>query len=155
MSAFMQIASTGSTKLRQKTKTPIKNMDMMGALLNYMSEMNHFAAYGEVINDMNKLFTNSVIKKIITANYGAPVNRYIKDVIQKLANRGISKGDNFELFQAWQSRFIIGALAINPTVFLKQLTSFITYGNEISYTTWLSSANSINILWDKSKASGI
>ncbi len=143
MSAFMQIASPGSTKLRQKTKTPIKNMDMMGALLNYMSEMNHFAAYGEVINDMNKLFTNSVIKKIITANYGAPVNRYIKDVIQKLANRGISKGDNFELFQAWQSRFIIGALAINPTVFLKQLTSFITYGNEISYTTWLSYANSI------------
>jgi len=143
MSAFMQIASPGSTKLRQKTKTPIKNMDMMGALLNYMSEMNHFAAYGEVITDMNKLFTNSVIKKIITANYGAPVNRYIKDVIQKLANRGISKGDNFELFQAWQSRFIIGALAINPTVFLKQLTSFITYGNEISYTTWLSYANSI------------
>ncbi|MGI9555912.1 MAG: hypothetical protein ACR2M9_03545, partial [Cyanophyceae cyanobacterium] len=143
MRAFMQIASPGSTKLRQKTKTPIKNMDMMGALLNYMSEMNHFAAYGEVITDMNKLFENKVIKKIITANYGAPVNRYIKDVIQKLANRGISKGDNFELFQAWQSRFIIGALAINPTVFLKQLTSFITYGNEINYTTWLRYANSI------------
>ena len=143
MSSFMQIASPGSTKLRQKTKTPIKDMDMMVALLNYMAEMNHFAAYGEVITDMNKLFENKDIKKIITANYGAPVNRYIKDVIQKLANRGISKGDNFELFQAWQSRFIIGALAINPTVFLKQLTSFITYGNEINYTTWLRYANSI------------
>jgi len=143
MSAYMQIASPGSTKLRQKTKTPIKNMDMMVALLNYMAEMNHFASFGEVITDMNKLFTNPVIKKIITANYGAPVNTYIKNMIQKLANRGISKGDNFELFQAWQSRFIIGALAINPTVFLKQLTSFITYGNEINYTTWLRYANSI------------
>ena len=34
-------------------------------------------------------------------------------------------------------------MAINPTVFLKQLTSFITYGNEINYTTWLRYANSI------------
>ena len=143
MTSFMQIASPGSTKLRQKTKTPIKNVDMMAAMINYMSEMNHFAAFGEVVNDMNKLFTNNTISKVIEANYGRPVNNYIRDIIQKLANRGIKKGDNFKLFEAWQSRFVIGALAINPTVFLKQLTSFITYGNEIGYRNWIKYSGSV------------
>ena len=143
MTSFMQIASPGSTKLRQKTKTPIKNVDMMAAMINYMSEMNHFAAFGEVVNDMNKLFTNPTISKVIEANYGRPVNNYIKDIIQKLANRGIKKGDNFKLFEAWQSRFVIGALAINPTVYLKQLTSFITYGNEIGYSNWIKYSQSV------------
>jgi hypothetical protein len=143
MTSFMQIASPGSTKLRQKTKTPIKNVDMMAAMINYMSEMNHFAAFGEVVNDINKLFTNPTISKVIEANYGRPVNNYIRDIIQKLANRGIKKGDNFKLFEAWQSRFVIGALAINPTVYLKQLTSFITYGNEIGYGNWIKYSRSV------------
>ena len=143
MTSFMQIASPGSTKLRQKTKTPIKNVDMMAAMINYMSEMNHFAAFGEVVNDINKLFTNPTISKVIEANYGRPVNNYIRDIIQKLANRGIKKGDNFKLFEAWQSRFVIGALAINPTVYLKQLTSFITYGNEIGYGNWIKYSGSV------------
>merc|ERR1712078_249698 len=101
---------------------------------------------------MQKLFSNEIIKQTIDNIYAGNVNEMISVAIEKLANKGNFK-DNLQFDTAvniMQDLFILSRLGINPVVTLKQLTSFITYANDIGFVNWMKNAAASRLLTGKS-----
>lgn len=134
--AFRNFAAPASTKVRINNSNPIANMDQMNMLLSYVNDMNYFASMGEVINDMSKLFKNNDIKSQIVFNFGQTPYNSIMDMITKLGNRGVSNDKSMSWVNQITTSFVIGKLAINPTIFIKQLTSAPAYASFIGFRNW-------------------
>jgi len=138
--AYKGFASPASTKERVSNKLAIKDMDQMAAMMTYVNDMNYFAGYGENLNDIAKIFSNDDIVNAITSQYGKGPMKSIDTMIQKLSNRGVQKEYGMEWINNVTSAFVIGRLAINPTIFIKQLTSAPAYAVNIGFRNWMKQA---------------
>ncbi len=139
---YHNVVAANSTKMREQNKKKIRPMDGTNVLYTYMRDMEYFSAYGRPVNDINKLFTNDVIKSEIERLHGKPTMDAITAAIQKIANKGsfkeMAQMDN--AVDIMQDMFILSRLGINPVVTLKQLTSFVTYASDIGYGNWMKNA---------------
>ena len=81
-----------STKVRLGSDKAIHFVDGDNALINYMKDMEYFAAYAETIRDIYKVFSDPSMKKAISSLHGDNVNKYIEDSIVKIANKGSQLG---------------------------------------------------------------
>ena len=135
--AYKGFASPGSTKARVKNKNAIKSMDQMAAMMTYVNDMNYFAAYSENLNDVANIFGNQNIKDAIVNNYGKGPMKSIDTMIDTLSKRGVSKEYGMDWINNVTSAFVIGRLAINPTIFIKQLTSAPAYAVRIGFRNWM------------------
>ena len=140
--AYKTMAAPASTKIRLKDAKPIADVDQMNALLTYVNDMNWFAAMSEPINDLSKMFNNVSVRRAITDAYGEGGMTNITNLIEKIANRGVKSETGLEWINGMTSSFVIGKLAINPTIFIKQLTSFPAYAAspEIGFRKWTATA---------------
>ena len=136
MDAFASGAAPASTKVRILNSNPIADMDQMGMLTSYVNDMNYFAAMGETINDMNKLFRNNDLRSQIEANFGTSAYKSVMNMITKIGNRGVSGEYNMEFINNITTSFVIGKLAINPTIYIKQLTSAPAFAAFIGVRNW-------------------
>ena len=139
---YHNVVAANSTKMREQNKKKIRTMDGTNVLYTYMRDMEYFSAYARPVNDINKLFTNDVIKSEIERLHGKPTMDAITAAIQKIANKGTFK-ENAQMDNAvdiMQDMFILSRLGINPVVTLKQLTSFVTYASDIGYGNWMKNA---------------
>ena len=134
--AFKNFAAPASTKVRMNNINPIADMDQMATLVSYVNDMNYFAAMGETLNDMGKLFNNNEIKNQIVFNFGKSAYDSIDNMIQKLGNRGVSNDSSMQWVNNITTAFVIGKLSINPTIFIKQLTSAPAYAAFIGFRNW-------------------
>ena len=135
--AYKGFASPGSTKSRVNNTKAIKSMDQMAAMMTYVNDMNYFAAFGENLNDIANIFGNKNIKDAIVNNYGKGPLKSIETMIDTLSKRGQSKQYGMEWINNVTSTFVIGRLAINPTIFIKQLTSAPAYAVRIGFRNWM------------------
>ena len=62
------------------------------------------------------------------------------DSIKKIANKGIQAQRSIQIINTFNNTFLLSRLGLNPTLILKQMTSFITYGNDIGYINWVKNA---------------
>jgi hypothetical protein len=139
---YHNVVAANSTKMREQNKKKIRPMDGTNVLYTYMRDMEYFSAYGRPVNDINKLFTNDVIKSEIERLHGKPTMDAITAAIQKIANKGSFKemAEMDNAVDIMQDMFILSRLGINPVVTLKQLTSFVTYASDIGYGNWMKNA---------------
>ena len=140
---YHNTVSSNSTKMRQDNKRAIrKDVDGTNALFTYIRDMEYFAAYARPVSDINKIFTNPIIYDTIKRLYGQETNDMIHAAIDKIANKGMSQSDGKmdQAVNVMQDIFILSRLGINPVVTLKQLTSFVTYGNDIGFVNWMKNA---------------
>ncbi len=128
---------TASTKSRVQNNLPIRKMNSMNVMSTYLRDMEYFAAYGETIRDIHKMFNNKNVRTAIEAVHGEYVNRLINNMIGKIANNGVRNNPADRVINQMQNAFIISRIGLNPTVMLKQLTSMITYANDIGVRNWL------------------
>ena len=130
---------SSSTKARTDSNKKLKKMNAMNVMATYLRDMEYFAAYGETIRDINKLFSNKQIQDAIKIVHGDYVNRIINKMITKLANQGIRKSSFAAdaLLNAMNTLFVLSRIGLNPVVTIKQLTSMITYADNIGYRNWL------------------
>jgi len=135
--AYKGFASPGSTKSRVNNTAPIQSMDQMAAMMTYVNDMNYFAAYAENLNDVANIFGNKNIKNAIVNNYGKGPLKSIQAMIDTLSKRGLTEGYGMEWINNVTSTFVIGRLAINPTIFIKQLTSAPAYAVRIGFRNWM------------------
>jgi hypothetical protein len=126
-----------STKARVQNNLPIRKMNSMNVMSTYLRDMEYFAAYGETINSINKIFSNKQVRESIGAIHGDYVNRLISNMIGKIANQGIRTNSADRFVNRMNNLFVFSRIGLNPTVMIKQLTSMITYGNDIGYANWL------------------
>jgi hypothetical protein len=129
--------SAASTKFRQENIAPIRQTNAVDALLNYTRDMEYFAAYAIPIRDINKVFSDSAVKEVIAEKFGNNINKYINDQITKIANKGAKNQKDAGLINFFNNTFLLSRLGFNPTLILKQMTSFVTYGNDIGYDNWI------------------
>jgi len=134
---YSTAVGASGTKVRENSNKAIQNMDMMDVLNTYLNQMEYFAAYGEVIRDMSKLFNNKYISDAITKIHGKDVYKYTLAIIDKIASRGTSDSRGNTIVNAMNNVFILSRLAISPVIMIKQLTSFITYANDIGPLNYL------------------
>ena len=73
-------------------------------------------------------------------SFGGDINTYINDAITKLANKGAQSQKQVKFINFFNNTFLLSRLGLNPTLTLKQLTSAVTYGNDIGYDNWLKMA---------------
>jgi hypothetical protein len=128
---------SSSTKFRVQNNLPIRKMNAMNVMSTYLRDMEYFAAYGESIRDIHKIFTNKQVRDAIGTIHGEYVNKLINDMIGKIANKGIRNNGYDRVINQFQNLFIFSKIGLNPTVMIKQLTSMITYANDIGYRNWL------------------
>jgi hypothetical protein len=141
-SQYHNVVAANSTKMREQNSKKIRAMDGTNVLYTYMRDMEYFSAYTRPVNDINKLFTNDLIKSEIENLHGKTTMTAITEAIKKIANKGTFKEqatmDN--AVDVMQDMFILSRLGINPVVTLKQLTSFVTYASDIGYVNWMKNA---------------
>lgn len=140
--AYKGMAAPASSKIRMENAKPIANVDQMNALLTYVNDMNWFAAMAEPINDLSKMFNNVSVRQAITNQYGEGGMSNVNNLIEKIANRGVKSETGLDWINGMTSAFVIGKLAINPTIFIKQLTSFPAYAAspEVGFRKWTATA---------------
>jgi hypothetical protein len=134
---YSTAVGASGTKVRQNSNKPIQTMDMMDVLNTYLNQMEYFAAYGEVVRDMSKLFNNKYISDAITKIHGKDVYKYTLAIIDKIASRGTADSMGNRFINGMNNVFILSRLAISPVIMIKQLTSFITYANDIGPLNYL------------------
>ena len=133
-------ANAASTKSRQESNSAIMQTNAVDALLNYTRDMEYFAAYAIPVRNINKMFSDKAVKSVISEKFGKDINRYINDQITKIANKGAKHQKDAGLINFFNNTFLLSRLGLNPTLVLKQMTSFVTYGNDIGYNNWLAQA---------------
>ena len=140
--SYKTMAAPASTKIRMENAKPIADVDQMNALLTYVNDMNWFAAMSEPINDLSKMFNNVSVRRAITDAYGKGGMTNVNNMIDKIANRGVKSETGLDWINSMTSSFVIGKLAINPTIFIKQLTSFPAYAAspEVGFRKWTATA---------------
>jgi len=134
---YSTAVGASGTKVRENSNKAIQTMDMMDVLNTYLNQMEYFSAYGEVVRDMSKLFNNKYISDAITKIHGKDVYKYTLAIIDKIASRGTSTSFGNTFINAMNNVFILSRLAISPVIMIKQLTSFITYANDIGPLNYL------------------
>jgi len=126
-----------SQKVRVKTNAKIAGMDGTDVLLTYLNDMEWFSAMASPLKDVDKMLLNPEISKLIKSIHGDTVFSLIKNQIEKLASKGIRSGIGAQTVNLFTDAFIVSKLGLNPNVMLKQLTSFITYANDIGPVQWI------------------
>jgi len=112
-------------------------------LSTYLTDMDWFAAYGENINNISKLFNNKLIKKAIVNTRGESFYGIVKDIIDRIGSRGIRSERSQYLIQKLNTFFIASRIALSPVIFMKQMLSMFTYMSNIGLGKWFLSASKI------------
>ena len=137
-SVYQTVVGSASTKFRIHNNLPIQSKDMMDVLATYTNEMEHFAAYSEVVRDMNKVFTNKHIVAAIEQIHGKKVMKLITDMVQKIASKGVKDQNVGDVIvDKMNTVFILKTLAVSPLLTMKQLSSTFTYMADIGYLNWV------------------
>jgi hypothetical protein len=131
-----QVAAA-STKERTATSKPIMPVDMMNALVTYTQDMEWFANVGPTIRDVNKLFTNPLMRKAIINAKGEVTMDMIDHAIKNIANRGLQTEKGNQFVNSMNNLFATTRLGISPNIAIKQLTSIPTYALDIGVGNYL------------------
>lgn len=135
--SFSASVSHSSAKSRTDSNKPILITDGNNALYGYLNEMEYFAAYAEAIRDVDGIFKNSYIKDAIRQINGNQTYNIVDDTIKVIANRGRQRGQIDFIMNGIMSAYVLGKIAINPLITVKQLTSLFVYANDIGYRNWI------------------
>ncbi len=134
---YQTSVGTGSTIARQSNNNPILEMDGTDALFTYLRNMEYFSAYAESIRDINKIFTNDIIRGNIKRLYGKDIMGKIDTIIERVASKGLQSQQSAIFINWMNNAFILSRLGLSPLIHVKQMTSVFTYANDIGPLNWL------------------
>jgi len=136
-STFNTQVSAASTLVRSNPALKIEPANGTDALVGYVRDMEYFAAYGVELRDIQKLFGNGFIKSAIKTIHGDQVFGYIDSIIKKVAGKGIQLSIADRLVNKMTTLFVVARIGLSPLITIKQLTSAVTYANDIGILNWL------------------
>ena len=125
-----------STKSRIENKNKILPTNGTDALMSYLSDMEFFAAYAENVRDIHKIFTNPIIKDAIVSDYGEGIYKIIKTRIELVASQGIKSDIDTKFINYFNNVFVATRVAVSPVIFVKQMTSAISYTADIGLVNY-------------------
>ena len=129
--SFNTQVGAASTKVRIKNSKPIQPMDMMGAMVTYTTDMEWFGAMGPTIRDIDKLFSNPLMREAIENVAGESTMRLIDHHMKNIAARGVNTERGQDMVNTMNNMFATTRLGFSPNIAIKQLTSIPTYALDI------------------------
>jgi len=136
-STYNTQVSAASTLVRSNPGLKIEPANGTDALVGYVRDMEYFAAYGVELRDIQKLFGNGFIKSAIKTIHGDQVLGYIDSIINKVSGKGIQLSIADRLVNNMTTLFVLARIGLSPLITIKQLTSAVTYANDIGIINWL------------------
>lgn len=124
------MASTinGSLKDRVKNTTALDlSKGINGTMLRYADQMEHFIHYTDVVKDLNSVFKDKGVKNAITQFHSNTANNVIDTFIRDFSNSYKNNEQGLKWVKDLRKNYTTATLGLNPTVFLKQLTSAPAY----------------------------
>ena len=125
-----------SSKSRIENKNKILPTNGTDALISYLSDMEFFAAYAESVRDIHKIFTNPIIKDAIVSDYGESIYNIIIKRIEIVASQGVKSDTDTKLIDYFNNVFVTTRVAVSPVIFVKQMTSAISYTADIGLVNY-------------------
>jgi len=130
-----------STKLTVKNKQAIMPIDFFSAVDSYLKDMEHFSAYAENMNEISKVYFNEIIADEIINQYGKEMYETIRTALINTATRGSMQSDAMVgKVNSFNNLFVLQKLGAGLSIYLKQLTSSVAYGDAIGFRNWLKTA---------------
>ena len=131
---------------------PIAIMNGNNVMSTYLTDMNWFAAYGEGMNNISKLFNNNIIKKAIQNKKGQNFYNVIKELLDRVGSRGIRTEQANKWINRINTFFITTRIALSPVIMMKQLLSMFTYIGDVGLINWFTSAAQV---WGNTGTGGL
>ena len=136
-STYNTQVSAASIMLREDSNAEIQPINGTDALVGYTREMEYFAAYAREVRDISKLFGNPTISKAIKEIHGQDIHGYITEIIKKISGQGMEYSIFDGLINKMTTVFVLARIGLSPLITIKQLTSALTYSNDIGVGNWL------------------
>tara|TARA_R110000803_G_scaffold69057_1_gene131193 strand:+ start:670 stop:8304 length:7635 start_codon:yes stop_codon:yes gene_type:complete len=136
-STYNTQVSAASIMLREDSNAEIQPINGTDALVGYTREMEYFAAYAREVRDISKLFGNPTISTAIKQIHGQDIHGYITEIIEKISGQGMKYSIFDGLINKMTTVFVLARIGLSPLITIKQLTSALTYSNDIGVGNWL------------------
>jgi len=137
-STFNTQVTAASIMIRKDSKEKIQPINGTDALIGYTREMEYWAAYSRPLKDIQKLFgKGSPVSLAIEEIHGKNIQEYITEVIEKIAGKGIQHSFVDAIVNKMTTLFVMARIGLSPLITIKQLTSALTYSNDIGIVNWL------------------
>jgi hypothetical protein len=118
-------------KATTKNTRPLEFTDMDSVLGEYVVQMAHFVAFADVVKEMRGVIQNEAIQNAIEQEVGGMYKSTINQHIEDIARGGTNSKFMIRWLEKRLNNFVPAVLAINPSIFLKQLSSLFAYSAEI------------------------
>lgn len=116
---------SGFTKARLNSEVGIAKFDYFGKVLRNAAEVEHYINMAEVVHDLNKIFTDPVIKDAITRKFGDKWVPSLQKLVKDLAwngNEPRSRADN--IMRTLRENMVVAKLGFNFMTQAKQWTNY-------------------------------
>jgi len=129
--------SKGAFKERVKNTNPYRFMSFNDVLTRHVSEMNNFKAWAMPIKIINSIFNNRKTQRLITQHHSSNMGSAIKSFQTDLAKSPLEMRGEMAWLDKLRGNITTAMTALNPTIFLKQLTSIPAMAESIPTKEWL------------------
>ena len=137
-SDFRTAVGSASSKVRIKNSKAIQTVDGDSMLSSYVDDMEYFRAFAENMRDITKFYRNPLIKDAIVTTTGQDVYNILDDKFNKVLNRKLAASSaNTKFMQFFTRGYVLSKLGLNPTIFLKQMTSALAFADYVGYRNWM------------------
>ncbi len=121
----------GAIKARVSHRQPLKFEDASFKLQKHIDQMTHFINFAKPMKDIRSVFGNKEIRKSIKEFHGKKAMHQLDNLIDDMASDQATKGDTYTTLDKFRKNFTTSVIGLNLNVFLKQLTSFPAYADEV------------------------
>ncbi|MCK5602577.1 hypothetical protein KAR91_11925 [Candidatus Pacearchaeota archaeon] len=128
---FRAAATSGSLISRVSNKHHIREQSDINVMMRHVAEMEHFKNWAYKIRDLNGLFGDQDVKQAIRLNYGKEIMGLIDSYIRDMASNGAQTAQTLNWLDKFRINYTRSVLALKPSIYIKQLTSFIAFADAI------------------------
>jgi len=128
-----QYGTTLNSSLRSRVDNThgLRYVDGDQVLMQHILQMEHFKNWTHTVRKLRSIFNSDEVSKAIKQYHGQNMLQVLNKMIDDLARGGVDRMLVTNALDKIRANFTRAVLGINPTVFLKQLTSFPAYASDI------------------------
>jgi len=123
--------TTGALKNRVKNIKPIARRGATTVLQTHITHMEHFMAWAEKMREMQAVFNDSSVRTAIKTNHGQDILGVVDGFMDDMARGSEARAFRVQVWDRLRGKFSRAVLAVKPSIFVKQLTSFIAYADSM------------------------
>ena len=129
--------SKGAFKERVKNTNPYRFMSFNDVLTRHVSEMNNFKAWAMPTKIINGVFNNRKTQRLITQHHSANMRTAVKSFQTDFTKSPLEMRGEMAWLDKMRGNITTAMTALNPTIFLKQLTSIPAMAESIPTSEWI------------------